>query len=478
MFRQIITGLILTACLGAGLGYAHAQDGAEPAGQTDAVEHEWPDRLAGHGGPVKSVVLSEDGTRALTASFDYTVILWALEGEEGRIIHRLDGHKAAANDVAFVPGTEKAVSVGDDGALAIWDLDEGALIKLIEDTGEKALDVAVSLDGTLAAVARWDGTARLFDLGEGREVDRLAGHSGNVNAVAFSQDGLELYTGGYDGRILVWPIADGRVSGPSRVLHEAGWGVNVLAALPGASLLAFGTINGEAGVTDLETGDTAILKDGDHPVLALATSPRAGTFAVGTADGEIDVFDVETGAVIESYGDLFGPVWGLSFTPEGDQLYRAGLDDHAIRWQVSPNQPFQRTQSVYPRRFQAYDVDDPGEREFLRKCSVCHTLTTDDANRAGPTLYGLFGRKAGTVEGYTYSEALKNSDIVWNAETVGRLFDDGPDVVTPGTKMPIQRLKSVERRDALIEYLARATAPDGDNTRTNERRDGAGGETE
>ncbi|EAU40793.1 WD domain/cytochrome c family protein [Fulvimarina pelagi HTCC2506] len=462
MFRQMAMGLVLVACLGSGVISVRAQSSAVPAVQAEKAEQGWPDRLAGHGGPIKSVVLSEDGKRALTASFDYSVILWALDREDGRILHRLEGHKAAVNDATFIPGTNKAVSVGDDGAVAIWDLDRGALIELIEDTGEKALDVAVSLDGKLAAVARWDGTARLFDLVKGKEVDTLSGHDGNVNAVAFSQDGRTLYTAAYDGRILVWPIADGRISGSSRLLHAAGWGVNVLATLPGGSLLAFGTIDGDAGVADLETGDTAILKDGDHPVLALATSPRASTFALGTANGEIAVFDIETGAEIESYGDLYGPVWGLSFTPEGDQLYRAGLDDFAIRWQVSPTKPFQQTPSVYPRRFQAYDVEDPGEREFLRKCSVCHTLTPDDANRAGPTLYGLFGRKAGTVDGYAYSEALKNSDIIWTAETVGRLFDDGPDVMTPGTKMPIQRLKSVERRDALVDYLARATAPVGD----------------
>ncbi|MEN3794220.1 c-type cytochrome [Fulvimarina sp. MAC3] len=477
MFRRIITCATLAVCLGFGPGQAIAQDGGQSSDRSSDGHHPWPDRLVGHGGPVKSVVLSDDGSRALTASFDYTVILWALEGEDGRIIHRLNGHQAAANDVAFVPGTATAVSVGDDGALAIWDLERGSLVDLIEDTGEKALDVAVSPDGKLAAVARWDGTARLFDLADKREVDRLSGHSGNVNAVAFSEDGRDLFTGGYDGRILVWPLAEGRVSGPSRLLHEAGWGVNVLAALPGASLLAFGTIDGKAGVVDIAAGDTAILKDGEHPVLALATSPRAGTFAVGTADGDIEVFDIETGTSVADYGDLFGPVWGLSFTPQGDQLYRAGLDDHAIRWQVSPMEPMKRTQSVYPRRFQAFDVEDPGEREFLRKCSVCHTLAPDGANRAGPTLYGLFGRAAGSVAGYDYSDALKRSDIVWTAETVGRLFDDGPDVVTPGTKMPIQRLKSVERRDALIDYLARATAPVGDTNITSDRRDGAGGET-
>ncbi|HKJ61346.1 MAG TPA: c-type cytochrome [Hyphomicrobiales bacterium] len=103
--------------------------------------------------------------------------------------------------------------------------------------------------------------------------------------------------------------------------------------------------------------------------------------------------------------------------------------------------------------------DDPGELEFHRKCSVCHTLTPDGKNRAGPTLYGLFGRRAGTVSGYEYSPALRNSGIVWSEETVSKLFDHGPDVVVPGTKMPIQRLKSVEHRDALIRFLKKATGP-------------------
>lgn len=52
---------------------------------------------------------------------------------------------------------------------------------------------------------------------------------------------------------------------------------------------------------------------------------------------------------------------------------------------------------------------------------------------------------------------------------IARLFDDGPDVVTPGSKMPVQRLKTVEDRDALIAFLKRATRPDGDESSRLER---------
>ena len=64
------------------------------------------------------------------------------------------------------------------------------------------------------------------------------------------------------------------------------------------------------------------------------------------------------------------------------------------------------------------------------------------------------------MAGYIYSPALKNSDIIWTEKTVSRLFEEGPDIVTPGTKMPIQRLKSVERREDLIAYLKKATEPE------------------
>ena len=451
--------LALMAMMLAAAGAAAAQERASP--ESPWPESPWPERLIGHGGPVKAVVLSADGKRALTASFDYSVILWEMRGDEGVVAKRMIGHDASVNDAAFVPGGNRAVSVGDDGSFIIWDLEEGAVARRVADSGDKVVDVAVSLDGKHAAVARWDGTARVYSLAGGVETGRVDGHRGNVNAVGFALDGRTLFTAAHDGTIKAWPLQDGAITGEGRLVHAHGWGVNVLATLPGASQLAFGTQDGLIGVIDLRSLALSELHKGEYPVLSLAVSARAGTFAAGTSDGHILVFDADTGKLIEDYSDNYGPIWGLSFVPDGDRLYRAGLDDFAIGWQVVPRKPFEKSASVFPRRFEARDVSDPGELEFLRKCSVCHTLTPDDANRAGPTLFGLFGRKAGTVPGYAYSDALLNSDIIWDAETVSRLFDEGPDIVTPGTKMPVQRLKSVERRDALVRYLEEATRTGG-----------------
>ena len=56
-----------------------------------------------------------------------------------------------------------------------------------------------------------------------------------------------------------------------------------------------------------------------------------------------------------------------------------------------------------------------------------------------------------------YSEALIKSDLIWNESTINQLFDEGPDKVTPGTKMPIQRMKKYEDRRDLIKYLKKVT---------------------
>ena len=72
-------------------------------------------------------------------------------------------------------------------------------------------------------------------------------------------------------------------------------------------------------------------------------------------------------------------------------------------------------------------------------------------------LFGGKYRQAGGLEGYPYSKALQTSDIVWSAATINRLFEEGPDKVTPGTKMPIQRMKSAKDREDLVSFLQSAT---------------------
>ena len=146
-------------------------------------------------------------------------------------------------------------------------------------------------------------------------------------------------------------------------------------------------------------------------------------------------------------------------------MYYGGLDDFVSLWQIGSHQPYADAEREFPRRFQLSATGDnklaKGELQFARKCSVCHTLEQDGKNRAGPSLHGLFGRRIASVDGYPYSPALRTLDIVWTEDTVSKLFELGPEVFTPGSKMPLQKMSDPEQRAALIAYLKVTTAPGG-----------------
>ena len=96
-------------------------------------------------------------------------------------------------------------------------------------------------------------------------------------------------------------------------------------------------------------------------------------------------------------------------------------------------------------------AEEAGETLFKKNCAVCHTLDAGK-NKIGPSLAGVVGRKAGSVPGFAYSAANKNSGDAWDEQTLDTYLTD-PRKFMPGTKMVFAGLKNPEDRKALIEYL-------------------------
>jgi len=92
-----------------------------------------------------------------------------------------------------------------------------------------------------------------------------------------------------------------------------------------------------------------------------------------------------------------------------------------------------------------------GEQSF-KKCLVCHSIGADAKNKVGPAQNGLDGRKAGTVEGFNYSEANKNSGITWNEQTF-KQYIKAPQAMIPGTKMTFAGVTDPQEADNLWAYL-------------------------
>jgi cytochrome c oxidase assembly protein subunit 11 len=98
-----------------------------------------------------------------------------------------------------------------------------------------------------------------------------------------------------------------------------------------------------------------------------------------------------------------------------------------------------------------------GQQLFGERCAVCHGL---DINKAGPMLGGIFGRKAGSTPGYTYSPALRDAGVSWSADNLDRWLID-PDKFLAGTRMPVRVPDASARRD-IIAYLQKESRQTGD----------------
>jgi cytochrome c len=100
-----------------------------------------------------------------------------------------------------------------------------------------------------------------------------------------------------------------------------------------------------------------------------------------------------------------------------------------------------------PRPGQATE-GEPGKELFERRCSGCHSL---DKDKEGPRLRGVYGRAAGSVTGFQYSDSLKAAHLTWDAATLDKWLTD-PEQLVPGNDMAF-RLVKVDERAAIIDYL-------------------------
>ena len=99
----------------------------------------------------------------------------------------------------------------------------------------------------------------------------------------------------------------------------------------------------------------------------------------------------------------------------------------------------------------ANTADPVKGKKVFKKCVVCHSLQ-EGKNKIGPSLYNLLGRKAGSLEGYKYSKAMKNSDVVWDEESLDKFLTKPRKFITK-TKMSFRGIKKKSLRDDIISYL-------------------------
>jgi cytochrome c len=404
-------------------------------------------QLRGHGGPVRALAVSSDGEHAISGSFDTSVIRWSLKSHTAEEVLRF--HEGAVNAVAFLEDGRIATS-GEDARIALWRPGEGKPMRLLEGHRAPIAGLAVAPDGSMLASASWDHTARVWSL-TSDEKRSFEGHHQNVNGVAFSADGRALASAGYDATLRIWPL---KGSEPPIVVPLPA-PLNTVAAAPDGEIIAAGA-DGRLYFLSPSGERTGELDTGGLPIISVVLSGDGKLIAAAGIRGSIAIIDRQLRVLQRTLVGPGFPVWSAAFLPDNRTLLTGGTDRLIRRWDASTGWHLGGVAVGAPDDPLAAYAGDRGA-EVFRACVACHTLSSDQSNRAGPTLAGIFGRKIATLPGYNFSEPLKKLEIVWTPDTLSKLFELGPAAYTPGTKMPEQRIGAPEDRAALIRFLKAAT---------------------
>lgn len=404
--------------------------------------------LVGHGGMVRAVDVSADGSMVLTGSFDFTARLWDFGSQTERAV--LDAHAGPVTNVAFLPDNRRGVTTSDDGTAIVWDLETAEPIHVLEGHGHKVMAVSVSPDGKQLVTGGWDSTVRLWSLADGSQQQVIETGS-PVNAVAFLAGGSRVAAGLHDSNIRIYDTAKGEIQGTLEAHHM---GVTALAAAPGdGARLLSASIDKTMRLWDVDRMEQVReIKVHDGQVYSAVFTPGGHNALTAGRDGYVVDWDLETGKPVREIKAHDRIVWDVGVTPNGQFAVSVSSEDAARVWHLGTGDRIGDIADDTDRAKPWLTSDHPGAKLFT-KCARCHAITAEETQRSGPHFAGLFGRKVGGLQGYNYSQALEQADFEWNEKTIFELFHRGPDEMLPGTKMPVQRVPDERQLTELVDYL-------------------------
>jgi WD40 repeat protein len=203
---------------------------------------------------IASISLSPDGRLALCC-FDDKVCLFDLAAHQR--LRVFSGHRDWVRSVALSGDGQRAISAGDDKTVILWDLQTGGALRRLEGHTGWIWSVALSYNARVALSGSDDCSAIVWDLDSGKPRYKWTAHKGRVRAVSLNRDGKHAITGGEDGRILFWDVESGQ---PLRSLDAQAAAVTALRLSAGGRRAAGGGADGNIRVWDTEAGEAVAAK--------------------------------------------------------------------------------------------------------------------------------------------------------------------------------------------------------------------------
>jgi hypothetical protein len=293
-----------------------------------------PLAFLGHTGEVWDAVISPDGRRLASASFDYTIKLW--HTATGLLERTLDGHEARAYSVGFDKEGTRLVSASADGTAIIWDVATGKALHVLRGHKDNVRCAAFSFDGNIVVTASWDGTLRVWNAGDGRLFRVCDARVGWATRVAFGPDSRWVAVGGSLGRAELWDVYSGQVV---QAFDRKLGPILSVAFSPDGSRIA--TTNNALGigvvtVWDAVSGREILEFEVKSGLIERVTfSPDGRRLATSGWDGVVRLMDASTGREVLALRGHSDRVWGINFSPRGDALVSASADGKVLLWNAS-----------------------------------------------------------------------------------------------------------------------------------------------
>ncbi|PNK06287.1 hypothetical protein CEP10_01070 [Cylindrospermopsis raciborskii S07] len=278
--------------------------------------------IKGHEGGITSVCFSPDGQSIGTGSWDKTIRLWNLRGEN---IQQFRGHEGGITSVCFSPDGQSIGTGSEDGTARLWNL-QGKNIQQFRGHEGGITSVCFSPDGQSIGTGSEDGTARLWNL-QGKNIQQFRSHEGGVTSICFSPDGQSIGTGSEDGTARLWNLQGENI----QQFHGHEDWVTSVSFSPDGQILATTSVDKTVRLWNLQGETIQQFHGHENWVTSVSFSPDGKTLATTSVDKTARLWNLQ-GETIQQFHGHENWVTSVSFSPDGKTLATTSVDKTARLW--------------------------------------------------------------------------------------------------------------------------------------------------
>ncbi len=275
----------------------------------------------GHSQTVETVAFSQDGKLLASGSGDGAIKLWDVKS--GVMLRSLLGYADTVYSIAFSPDGTKLASANGNATVKIWDIQSGKELRSLTGHTLFVWAIAFSPDGKTLASGSGDSTIKLWDAESGKEIRTISGHTDLVGSVAFSPDGSVLASGSDDKTIKLW---DWKTGTELRSLSGHTKAVRSVAFSPHERLLASGGYDGTIRLWDVDSGREKFILHGE----VFATFSSDGKILAFVDNDTVKLWDLEAGKEIRTITGHSFDNGAVAFSHDGTVL-ASGSNNNTIK---------------------------------------------------------------------------------------------------------------------------------------------------